>query len=121
MIKYKTALLDIPSIRDNELSIEKELINTTDARKVSIERELTARKAVVDLTKQQSDAAYTFLKDQGAIQAILQKAGIDSATVESFGDLSDILNGVTDQIRLQGGYTEDVKQKTRENIKRKIK
>jgi TP901 family phage tail tape measure protein len=120
LIKYKTALMDLPSIRDNELSIQKELINTTDAQKLSIERELTARKAVVDLTKQQSDAAYTFLKDQGAIQAILQKAGINDATVESFGDLSDILNGVTDQIRLQGGYTEDVKQKTREILKERL-
>jgi hypothetical protein len=121
LIKYKTALLDIPVIRDNELSIEKELINTTDARKVSIERELTARKAVIDLTKQQTEAAAAFLKDQGAIQAILQKAGINEATEESFREVASIVGGVSDQIRLQGGYTDDVAKSTEELLQSKLK
>jgi TP901 family phage tail tape measure protein len=121
LIKYKTALLDIPSIRDNELSIEKELINTTDARKVSIERELTARKAAVDLTKQQSDAATAFLKDQGAIQAILQKAGINESTEESFREVASIVKGVSDQILMQGGYTDDVAKSTEELLQAKLK
>ena len=121
LIKYKTALLDIPSIQENSLSIEKELINTTDARKVSIERELTARKAAIDLTKQQTDAAAAFLKDQGAIQAILQKAGIDKATEESFREVASIVEGVSDQIRLQGGYTDDVAKSTEELLQSKLK
>ena len=121
LIKYKTALLDIPSIQENSLSIEKELINTTDARKVSIERELTARKAAIDLTKQQTDAAAAFLKDQGAIQAILQKAGINEATEESFREVASIVEGVSDQIRLQGGYTDDVAKSTEELLQSKLK
>jgi len=116
-IKYKLALLDINSQQDLLLSIEKELINTTDARKISIDRELSARKSSIELVKQQAGAAADFLRSQEAIKNAVGEAIAGKINEKSFEKIRGLVDSITEQIIQQQGYNSQIKNSLEDQLK----
>jgi TP901 family phage tail tape measure protein len=115
LIAYKIALLDITNAKEIDLNIEKDLLDTTDARKVSIENQLSSMKSQRDLVKSQAEGASGLLKNQDAIKEAVKGIGGD-IKAEDFQKIADLTNKVTDQIIAQGGYSDDVKNTIYEQL-----
>ena len=109
-IKYKLALMEIDDINNAQLSIEKELSSTTDARKIEIERELSARKNALELTKQQASAAAEFLKNQDLLKDALGTELAGKVDEKKYQQFSDLISSITQEIINQGGYNDKIKE-----------
>jgi TP901 family phage tail tape measure protein len=104
-IKLKMATLDFPTIQDASLSIEKELLTTTDARRISVEREIEARARGRELIKSQVESVKDLTLNSKELMDSLSANPTNQVLIDNWGKVKGIVEKYADTLMQTGDST----------------
>ena len=99
------AIFDLPTAQDSSLSIEKELLSTTDARKISIEKEIDARSRGKELIKSQVESVKGLVINSKELMDALDKDPNNDVLVENWDRVKGIVGEYADTLMQTGDST----------------
>ena len=104
-IKLKMANMDLPTAQDSALTIEKELLDVTDARKVSIEKEIEARSRSKELIKSQVESVKGLTVNSKELLDQLKTDPNNDTLVANWDKVSGIVGKYADTLMETGDIT----------------
>lgn len=104
-IKLKMAILDFPTIQDASLLMEKELLTTTDARRISVEREIEARARGRELIKSQVESVKDLTLNSKELMDSLSATPTNQVLIDNWGKVEGIVEKYADTLMQTGDST----------------
>ena len=112
-IAYKNALFEATSAEEYSLELQKEMLSVGEKERTAAGYKLQALQDAKKITLEQEKATLDVLKNSELINKKLEGAGIgEQIKPEKFKQLAGYSEEISDLIKQQGGYTDDVASKT---------
>ena len=114
-LKYRMALMDVPTALEAGLNIQKQFLSTSDAQKNSIEKELELRTRNKELIKSQIDAGKSLILDSATIAKSLDINADKEIKVEDYEKIKNAVNAYADALQ-NGKSASEAEQLIRQNV-----
>ena len=109
---YKNALFEATSAEEYSLELQKEMLSVGEKERTAAGYKLQALQDAKKLTLEQEKATIDVLKNSELINKKLEGAGLGGAINETkFKEIAGISEEISDLIKQQGGYTQEVENK----------
>ena len=111
-IAYKNALFEATSAEEYSLELQKEMLSVGEKERTAAGYKLQALQDAKKLTLEQEKATLDVLKNSELINKKLEGAGL-GGTIDptKFKEIAGISEEISDLIKQQGGYTQEVENK----------
>lgn len=111
-IAYKNALFEATSAEEYSLELQKEMLSVGEKERTAAGYKLQALQDAKKLTLEQEKATLDVLKNSELINKKLEGAGLgDVIQPEKFKEIAGISEEISDLIKQQGGYTQEVENR----------
>jgi TP901 family phage tail tape measure protein len=111
-IAYKNALFEASGAEEYSLELQKEMLSVGEKERTAAGYKLQALQDAKKLTLEQEKATIDVLKNSELINKKLEGAGLGGAIDETkFKEIAGISEEISDLIKQQGGYTQEVENK----------